>query len=100
MSKNKYAYGMSDRSGFRYPLDELVEQYENRKPTGLLVGKDELDIDHEQLRLGDVDANDPQTLDNPRPELALAESRGLFSWNPVGAVGLGMSAKAGRIVVT
>ena len=71
----KHAFGFCDRTGFRYPLKDLVPQYENRKPTGLLVGKDMVDIDHEQLQLGDVDANDPQTLEDPRPCRSTAATR-------------------------
>ena len=98
---SKHAFGFCDRSGFRYPLKDLVPQYENRKPTGLLVGKDMVDIDHEQLQLGDVDANDPQTLEDPRPDQNLAESRALYSWNPVGAVGLdGIKAMVGKVTVS
>jgi len=97
---SKYSYGYSDRSGFQYPTKDLVEQFENRKPTGLLVGKDELDIDHEQLQIGEVDANDPQTLDNPRPDQGVDASRALFSWNPVGAVGLSMSMTASKVSIS
>lgn len=78
------AFGFCDRTGFRYPLSELREQYVNRKPSGLMVGKDMLDIDHEQLRLGDVEASDPQSLTNPRPDRELEVSRAMTSWNPVG----------------
>ncbi len=99
MSKN--SYGFCDRSGFRYPTSELVEQYINRKPTGLLVGKDWLDIDHEQLQIGDVDANDTQTLDNPRPDLSLAESRAMTAWKPVGNPGVTlMRGYVGRVTVS
>ena len=96
----KNAFGFCDRSGFRYPMSELVDQYINRKPTGLLVGKDMLDIDHEQLQIGDVDANDKQTLDNPRPDMSLAQSRALYSWNPVGLAGLKMRGEVGRVTVS
>lgn len=81
---HKKAFGFCDRTGKRYPLHQLVEQYENLKPTGLSVGFDQVDIDHEQLQLGNVDANDPQTLPDPRPEGSLDESRILTAWNPVG----------------
>ena len=100
MAKRKHAFGYCDRTGWRYPLKDLVPQYINRKPSGLLVGKDVKDIDHEQLRLGDVDASDDQTLRNPRPDTGLVESRALFSWNPVGQVGLGTTAEAGNVTVT
>ena len=98
--KHKHAFGFCDRSGFRYPLKDLVVQYENGQPTGLLVGKDMLDIDHEQLRIGDVEASDPQSLENPRVDQSLAQSRELGSWNPVGAIGLGMVASVGKVTVS
>ena len=97
---SKHAFGFCDRTGFRYPLDELVEQYVNRQPTGLLVGKDMVDIDHEQLRLGEVDANDKQSLDNPRPDRGLAQSRALSSWKPVGANMPAMVGKVGKVKVS
>ena len=97
---SKHSYGYCDRSGFRYPTKDLVEQYENRKPTGLLVGKDMVDIDHEQLQLGEVDASDKQTLDNPRPDITLAESRALWSWNPVGHPSTGMKGQVGTVTVS
>jgi hypothetical protein len=98
-ARQKHAFGFCDRTGKRYPLKDLVEQYENRKPTGLMVGKDMVDIDHEQLQIGDVDASDPQTLENSRPDLSQAESRRLASWNPVGLVGLGMRGEVGTVKV-
>ncbi len=33
--------------------------------------------------MGRVKINDPQSLRNPRPDTSLAESRGLFGFNPV-----------------
>ena len=83
-ANGKRAFGFCDRTGFRYPLGKLVEQYKNGSPTGLLVGYDVVDIDHEQLRIGELEANDPQTLRNPRPDQSLVESRALSAWNPVG----------------
>ena len=100
MSQSKLAYGFCDRTGFRYPLSELVPQYVNGKDTGLRVGKDMLDIDHEQLKIGDVDANDKQTLENPRPDQSLAESRAMASWNPVGYGNLHMYGLVGRVTVS
>ena len=105
----KLAFGFCDRTGFRYPIDDLVAQYADGIPNGMLVGRDMLDIDHEQLRLGDVDANDKQTLEDPRPDQNLAESRALSAWNPVGGgitefgsrtVGLDMSVHVGQVTVT
>ena len=105
-AKGKKAFGFCDRTGFRYPLQDLVPQFENLRPTGLLVGKDMLDEDHPQLQLGKVKASDPQTLKNPRPDKELIESRALWAWNPVGGgntalggqtVGLNMSVVAGWV---
>ena len=108
MGREKKAFGYCDRTGFRYPLSDLVEQYENDAPTGLLVGKDMVDIDHEQLRLGEVDANDKISLDDPRPDKEIEESRALTAYDPVGGgvtefgsrtVGLDMSVEVGQVTV-
>jgi hypothetical protein len=105
-AKGSKAYGFCDRTGFRYPLKDLVRQFENLRPNGLLVGKDVMDIDHEQLQLGRVRANDPQTLQDPRPDREIVTSRGLFSWNPVGGgvtefgsrtVGLDLLIRTGKV---
>jgi hypothetical protein len=86
----------------------LVPQIVNQRPTGLLVGKDVLDVDQPQLQLGRVRANDDQSLRNPRPDRAQAESRELYAFDPVGGgvtelgsrtVGLDISAHAGKVTV-
>ncbi len=100
-TRGKHAFGFCDKTGFRYPIKDLVEEYENGKPKGVLVGKDVVDPDHPQLRIGEVDANDPQTLDNPRPDQTEAESRSLWNWNPVGhPLALEMEAKVGTVTVS
>lgn len=83
-AKGKHAYGFCDLTGFRYPYKDLVEQYKDGKPTGLMVGKDMVDIDHEQYRLDRVRTDDPKSLRNPRPDPALQASRNLGSFDPVG----------------
>lgn len=102
------AFGYCDRTGFRYPLNELREQWRNGQPTGLLVGKDVMDIDHEQLRLDEVDASDDISLDNPRPDTSQAESRALTAFDPVGGgitefgsrtVGLDTYATGGSVTI-
>jgi hypothetical protein len=109
VSKGKHSFGISDRSGARYKLTDLVEQYRDGFPTGLRVGRDEVDQDHPQLRIGDVDAADDMSLDDPRPDTNLAESRALTAWDPVGGgitemgtrtVGLDVVAHVGRVTVT
>ena len=43
-ASGKYAYGVSDRSGFRYRLKDMRKEW-----NGLLVGKDEYEPKHPQL---------------------------------------------------
>lgn len=83
-AKGKHAYGICDRTGFRYPLKDLRNQIKDQKRTGLLVGKDVLDKDQPQLQLGRLRLNDPEALRNPRPQNDLEASRGLFGFNPIG----------------
>jgi len=107
-TQGKYAFGFCDLTGFRYRLKDLVPEIVNQRPTGLLVGKDVVDEDQPQLQLGRIKMNDDQSLRNPRPDRAQAESRELFAFNPVGGgvtqlgsrtVGLDISAHAGKVTV-
>jgi hypothetical protein len=78
-ASGKWAWGVSDRSGFRYRLREMKREW-----TGALVGPDEFDPKHPQLFPPKV-GPDPQALQNPRPETDLVEQRNVqWSWNPVG----------------
>ena len=104
----KRAYGFCDRTGFRYPLRDLVRQIEDGRWNGLLVGRDVVDQDQPQLKLGDVNASDAQALRYPRPDNSLDESRALFAFDPVGGgntalgsrtVGLDMACLVGRVTV-
>ena len=58
----KKAYGISDRSGFRYRLDRMRKEW-----TGMLVGFDEWEAKQPQLepRRKVIDA---QALKDPRPD--------------------------------
>lgn len=58
------AFGISDRSGFRYPLKEMRREW-----NGLLVGPDEYEPKHPQLTPAPT-VDDPQALYNPRPDQA------------------------------
>jgi len=75
----KHAYGISDRSGFRYRLKDMRKEW-----NGLLVGRDEWEEKHPQLQpLRSVP--DPQALKNPRPEQNLIEQREIqYGYDPVG----------------
>ncbi|MFB1501904.1 hypothetical protein [Thiocapsa sp. N5-Cardenillas] len=80
-ARGKHAYGICDKSGFRYKLSDLVWEIQNGKKTGFRVGKDIVDPDQPQNFLGRVKINDPQALQDPRPDYA--PGNGLFGWNPV-----------------
>jgi hypothetical protein len=65
-ASDKNAYGISDRSGFRYRLRDMKKEW-----TGALVGRDEFEPKHPQLFPPKV-GPDPQALRNPRPDQAEA----------------------------
>jgi hypothetical protein len=105
----KKAFGFCDRTGFRYPLKDLVEQFVDGKPSGLRVGRDVVDIDNPQYQLGRTRKDDPQALRNPRPDKGQDASRRLYAWDPIGGgvtelgsrtVGLDMHGEVGFIKVT
>ena len=45
-ARGKYAFGFCDKTGFRYDLNDLVDEYKNGVKTGLRVGRDVVDPDH------------------------------------------------------
>ena len=99
-AKAKYAFGFCDKTGFRYPLKDLVPEYNNGVKTGFLVGRDVVDPDQPQNFLGRIKINDPQSLRNPRPDTSLVESRALYGFDPVGNAAVFMTASVGRVSVT
>ena len=99
-ARGKYAYGFCDRTGFRYPLKDLVPEFRNGHKTGFLVGRDVVDPDQPQNFLGRVKINDPQSLLNPRPDTSQEESRELFGFNPVWNPAQYMVASVGRVTVS
>jgi len=75
----KWAYGISDRSGFRYRLRDMRKEW-----NGLLVGKDEWEAKQPQLEPLRA-TPDPQALRNPRPEQNVPQQDNIqWGWNPVG----------------
>tara|TARA_R110000803_G_scaffold182993_1_gene245358 strand:- start:3974 stop:4306 length:333 start_codon:yes stop_codon:yes gene_type:complete len=104
-AKGKLAFGFCDRTGFRYPLNRLVNEIRNGVPTGFRVGDDVVDPDQPQNFLGRVKINDPQSLRNPRPERRIEPYT--FSYpslneqtlNPFGPP-QGMSTFAGAVTVS
>lgn len=99
-AKGRYAFGYCDKTGFRYPLNELVWEYKDGTKTGMRVGRDVVDPDHPQNFLGRVRVVDPQSLLNPRPDTGLAASRGFFGWNPVGNSLTYMQGAVGTVTVS
>ena len=99
-AKAKYAFGFCDKTGFKYPLKDLVPEYNNGVKTGFLVGRDVVDPDQPQNFLGRLKINDPQSLRNPRPDTSLVESRALYGFDPVGNAAIFMTASVGRVSVT
>jgi len=99
-AKAKHAFGFCDKTGFRYPLKDLVPEYNNGVKTGFLVGRDVVDPDQPQNFLGRIKINDPQSLRNPRPDRSLIESRALYGFDPVGSQGTLMTSFVGRVSVT
>ena len=99
-ARGKYAYGFCDRTGFRYPLKDLVPEFRNGHKTGFLIGRDVVDPDQPQNFLGRVKINDPQSLLNPRPDTSQEESRELFGFNPVWNPAQYMVASVGRVTVS
>ena len=61
-ASGKNAYGISDRSGFRYRLSEMRTEWNGSK-----VGPDEYEAKHPQLEPLNA-GPDPQALRNPRPD--------------------------------
>jgi len=78
-ASGKYAYGISDRSGFRYRLKDMKQEW-----NGLLVGPDEFEPKHPQIMVS-RHATDPQALRNARPESNIEAERVVqYGFNPVG----------------
>ena len=108
-AEGKRAFGFCDRTGFRYPLKDLVPQIVNGRDSGLRVGRDVVDEDQPQYKLGQIRVGDAQALRNPRPPKALANSRKMFAFDPVGGgitelgsrtVGLDIHAEVGKVTVS
>ena len=99
-AKASKAFGFCDKTGFRYPLNELVYEYKNGVKTGMRVGRDVVDPDQPQNFLGRVKVFDPQSLLDPRPDRSLEESRAFFGWNPVGNPLTVVEGAVGTVTIT
>jgi len=97
MKGSKNAYGICDRTGFRYKLDDLVYESVNGTRTGLRIGKNVSDKDHPQNFIGRVKTSDDQSLRDPRPDTS--PGSGLHGWNPVGNDAQFMVGYVGTVTV-
>ena len=93
----KHAYGICDRTGFRYPLEDLVYEFQDGHRAGFRFGKDGVDPVQPQNFLGRIRVVDPQSLLNPRPDVS--PGRGLFGWNPVGHPLVHLTGQVGAVTV-
>tara|TARA_Y100000389_G_scaffold199557_1_gene238179 strand:- start:2097 stop:2807 length:711 start_codon:yes stop_codon:yes gene_type:complete len=96
-ASGKHAYGICDRTGFRYPLEDLVYEFQDGHRTGFRVGKDVVDPDQPQNFLGRIRVVDPQSLLDPRPDAS--PGRGLFGWNPVGHPLVHLTGQVGSVTL-
>lgn len=99
-AKGSKAFGFCDKTGFRYPLRDLVYEYQNGQRTGYRVGRDVVDPDQPQNFLGRVKVNDPQSLYDPRPDTSQAEANAIWGWNPIWNPLQYMVGSVGAVTVT
>ena len=79
-ASGRYAYAISDRSGLKFPYDEMVREW-----NGSLVHVSEFEPKQPQLEPKPV-GSDPQALFNPRPQPASKASLILLNNNPFTSV--------------
>ena len=99
-ARGKRAFGFCDRTGRRYPIADLVDEYQNGTKTGFRVGRDVADKDHPQNHLGRIRIFDPQTLMNPRPDISMDASRALYGFKPVGHPSTFVQGVVGQVKIT
>ena len=81
-SSGKYAYGVCDKTGFRYDLKDLVFEFKNGSKTGLRVGIDVVDPDHPQNFIGRIKFDDPQSIQDARPDRVEPATERLLNKDP------------------
>ena len=92
-ASGKYAYAISDRSGLKFPYDEMVREW-----NGSLVHTSEFEPKQPQLEPKPV-GSDPQALFNPRPQPASKTSLTLLGPNPFEAIISTVPATSGQTYV-
>tara|TARA_R110001606_G_scaffold373591_1_gene531023 strand:- start:255 stop:608 length:354 start_codon:yes stop_codon:yes gene_type:complete len=81
----KHTIAECDRCGFQYKLKELKNLYIKAKDTNIKVCKECWEPDHPQNMQGMYPVDDPQAVQDSRPESNLDEQRDFqYGWDPVG----------------
>ena len=96
----KKALGDCDRCGFTYKLKDLKYEIQDSIRNGLRVCPECFDIDHPQLKIGEVDSSDSQSLFNPRPDRGRKSSTEYYGFNPVSGTGLVLRTEIGKVKVS
>ena len=108
-AQGKKALGICDRCGFSFKLNNLKYEILDSKRTGFRVCNQCFDEDQPQLKLGQIDTSDKQSLYNPRVDTGEADSRRLFAFDPIGGgitslgsktVGLDITGEIGTLSVS
>ena len=108
-AQGKKALGLCDRCGFTYKLNDLKYEIVDSKRNGLRVCNECFDEDQPQLKLGELNIVDPQSLYDPRTDRGKADSTRYFAWDPIGGgdvkfgsstMGLKMEGKIGKLTVS
>lgn len=98
-TRPSWALGLCDRCGFSFKLNDLHTEFFDARPNGLLVCSVCLDKDNPQLQLGRIAIDDPQSLEDPRPDTGVAGSTSLFGWLPVGNPLTNIQCEVGTVTV-
>ncbi len=99
-TRPSWALGLCDRCGFSFRLNELHDQIFDQRKTGLLVCDVCNDVDNPQLQLGRFPVFDPQSLQDPRPDVGRLPSTSYFGWMPVGnPIDLNAQCEVGTVTV-
>ena len=84
-ASNKRAIAECDICGFQYKLRDLRDLIEKGRNTNLKACNECWNPDHPQLKLGEFPVDDPQAIEDPRPDRDLENQRDFqYGFNPVG----------------
>ena len=79
------AIAICDVCGFQYQLNELRETTVRGRRTNILACTECWEPDHPQNELGRFPVDDPQAIEDPRPDRDLEEQRNYqYGFDPVG----------------